>query len=61
MHYSRSAASRKSDLIRFQTLLGAASLISFVWAALQYVPALDKQLMDSPRISGLSLRATPGN
>jgi len=49
-----------SDLIRFQALLGAASLIGFVLAARQYVPALDKQLLDSPRISGLSLRATPG-
>jgi len=49
-----------SDLIRFQTLLGAAALIGFVLAACQYLPALDKQLMDSPRIGGLSLRATPG-
>ncbi len=51
---------RRSDLIRFQTLLGAASLISLVLAARQYLPAIDKQLMDSPRISGLSLKATPG-
>jgi hypothetical protein len=49
-----------SGLIRFQTLLGAASLIGFILAARQYLPALDKQLMDVPRISGLSLRATPG-
>ena len=49
-----------SDLIRFQTLFGAASVIGFVLAARQYIPAIDKQLMDSPRISGLSLRATPG-
>ena len=49
-----------SDLIRFQAFVGAASLIGFIVAARQYVPALDQQLMDSPRISGLSLRATPG-
>ena len=49
-----------SDLIRFQAFVGAASLIGFILAARQYLPALDKQLMDSPRISGLSLRATPG-
>ena len=51
---------RPSDLIRFQTLLGAASLIGLVLATRQYLPALDKQLMDSPRITGLSLRATSG-
>jgi len=51
---------KPADLIRFQVLLGAASLIGFTLAARQYLPALDKQLMDSPRISGLSLRATPG-
>ena len=49
-----------SELIRFQTLLGAASLIGFVLAARQYAPGLDQQLMDSPRISDISLRATPG-
>ena len=49
-----------SDLIRFQAFVGAASLIGFILAARQYLPALDKQLMDVPRISGLSLRATPG-
>ena len=49
-----------SDLIRFQAFVGAVSLIGFILAARQYLPALDKQLMDSPRISGLSLRATPG-
>lgn len=51
---------RPSDLIRFQTLLGVASLIGLVLATRQYLPALDKQLMDSPRITGLSLRATSG-
>jgi 4-amino-4-deoxy-L-arabinose transferase-like glycosyltransferase len=49
-----------SELIRFQTLLGAASLIGFVLVARQYAPGLDQQLMDSPRISDISLRATPG-
>jgi len=54
---------RPSDLIHFihfQTLLGAGALIGFVWVSSHYLPAIDKELMDSPRISGFSLRATPG-
>jgi len=48
------------ELIRFQTLLGVGALIGFILVARHYLPALDKQLMDGPRLSGLSLRATPG-
>jgi len=49
-----------ADLIRFQTLLGAGALIGFVLVSNHYLPSLNKELMDSPRISDFSLRATPG-
>jgi len=49
-----------SELIRFQTLLGVGALIGFILVARHYLPVLDKQLMDGPRLSGISLRATPG-
>src|SRR6266487_582201 len=49
-----------SDLIHFQTLLGVGALIGFVLVSVHYIPALDKELLNSPRISDFSLRATPG-
>jgi 4-amino-4-deoxy-L-arabinose transferase-like glycosyltransferase len=49
-----------SDLVRLQTLLGMGALVSFVWVSAQYLPVLDTELLDSPRVSGLSLRATAG-
>jgi hypothetical protein len=51
---------RPSDLIHLHTLLGVGTLIGFVLVSSHYLPALDKELMDSPHISGFSLRATPG-
>lgn len=51
---------RKSDLIDFPTLFGIVALIGFGWVSIHYVPVLDKELMNRPRISGFNLRATPG-
>ena len=50
---------QSSNLIRFQTILGAAALIGFVWVSAYYLPVVDRETLDSPRISGFSLRTTP--
>jgi hypothetical protein len=49
-----------SDLIRFQTLLGLGALVGFMFVTNYYVPTLNKELMNSPRITDFTLRATPG-
>ncbi|MBN2116899.1 MAG: glycosyltransferase family 39 protein [Anaerolineales bacterium] len=49
-----------SDLIRLQTILGVSALIGFVLVSSHYLPVLDKELMDSPRLSDFNLRATSG-
>lgn len=51
---------RAPDLIRLPTLLGAVALMGFVLVSLHYAQALDKELMNSPRTSDFSLKATPG-
>jgi 4-amino-4-deoxy-L-arabinose transferase-like glycosyltransferase len=51
---------RPPDLIRLQTLLGTGALIGFVLVSIHYSPVLDRELMDGPRISDFSLRATAG-
>ena len=51
---------RPSDLVNLQTLLGIVALISFGWVSFHYAPAVDKELMNQPRLSGFNLRATPG-
>jgi hypothetical protein len=51
---------RPPDLIRLQTLLGAGALIGFVLVSNHYFPVLDRELMNSPRISDFNLRATSG-
>ena len=51
---------RFSELMRLQTLLGAVSLMGFVLVSMHYAPLLDKELMNRPRISGFSLKATQG-
>jgi 4-amino-4-deoxy-L-arabinose transferase-like glycosyltransferase len=48
-----------SNLVRVQTVLGAGALIGFVLVFAHYLPVLDRELSDSPRISGFSLRTTP--
>ena len=47
-------------LARAQTLLGLGALIVFWWVSSYYTPGLDRELTNNPRISGFSLKATPG-
>jgi 4-amino-4-deoxy-L-arabinose transferase-like glycosyltransferase len=49
-----------ADLIHLRTLFGILALIGFAWVSAHYLPVLDKELMNRPRISGFNLRATPG-
>jgi len=49
-----------SDLIHLRTLFGIVALFGFVGVSTHYMPVLDKELMNRPRISGFNLRATPG-
>lgn len=51
---------RPSDLVQFRTLFGIIALVGFAWVSTDYVPVLDKELMNRPRLSGFNLRATPG-
>jgi len=52
--------SQPSDFLRLQTLFGFVAIIGFVLVSTHYVPILDKELMNRPRISGFNLKATPG-
>jgi len=51
---------KTSDLIRLQTLFGAIALAGFVWVSAHYVPLLDRELMNKPRLTDFNLKATPG-
>jgi hypothetical protein len=47
------------NLMPLQTLLGTGALIGFVWLSIHYAPVLDKQLMNRPRLTDFSLKASP--
>lgn len=47
------------DRVRLQTLLGAGALIGFILISIHYLPVLDKQLMNRPRLTDFSLKASP--
>jgi len=49
-----------SDLFRLETLFGAVAVIGFAWVSIHYFPILDQELMDRPRLTDFTLRATPG-
>jgi hypothetical protein len=49
-----------SDLARFPTFIGAAAFIGLILVSIHYVPLLDKELMNHPRITDFTLKATPG-
>jgi 4-amino-4-deoxy-L-arabinose transferase-like glycosyltransferase len=49
-----------SQLVRAPTILGVCALIGLAWVSTYYASSLDRDLMNSPRLSGFSLRATPG-
>lgn len=51
---------RLSDLLRLETLFGAVAVIGFLWVSINYFPGLDRELMNQPRITDFTLRATPG-
>ena len=51
---------RTSDLIRIETLLSACVVIGFVFVVSHYLPVLDKELMNKPRIDDFTLKATAG-
>lgn len=51
---------RTSDLIRIETLLSAGIVMGFVLVINHYLPVLDKELMNKPRIDGFTLKATAG-
>lgn len=51
---------RLSELIRLQTWLGAGALIGFVLVSINYLPGLDKELTNRPRLTDFSLKASPG-
>jgi 4-amino-4-deoxy-L-arabinose transferase-like glycosyltransferase len=51
---------QSSDLIRLPTLFGAVAVMGFVLVALNYLPGLDRELMNQPRLTDFTLRATPG-
>ena len=49
-----------SDIVRFQTALGLLAVVSFIWVSTIYVPVLNSELMNTPRLTDFNLRATPG-
>jgi len=51
---------RLSDLVHFQALLGVGALVGFILVSIHYVPLLDKELMNHPRLADFTLKATPG-
>lgn len=49
-----------SDVIQLPTLLAASAVVGFILVSIHYVPLLDKELMNHPRITDFTLKATPG-
>ena len=49
-----------SHLARFPTLVGAIAVVGFVWVCSHYMPVLDRELMNRPRLTDFDLKATPG-
>ena len=51
---------KPTDLVRLQAALAAVVVIGYALTLFHYTPVLGKELMDSPRISGFTLKATRG-
>ncbi len=49
-----------SDFVRLKTLAGAVAVIGLVLVSIHYFPVLDRELMNRPRLTDFTLRATPG-
>ena len=54
------AAVRSSAFFRFETLFGLVAVIGFVLICLHYAPAVDKELLNKPRLRAEGLDATSG-
>jgi len=48
------------DLAKFQAVLAAVALIGYALSLIHYLPVLGEELMDSPRVSNFTIKATPG-
>ena len=53
-------AVRTSSLIRFEALFGVVAVAGFILLTLHYLPAVDKELLNQPRLRASSLDATSG-
>ncbi|HEX2990869.1 MAG TPA: hypothetical protein VHO49_09330 [Anaerolineales bacterium] len=53
-------ARRAGGFLRLESLLAVAAVIGFGWAAVQYAPVLDRELMNRPHLTDFNLRATSG-
>lgn len=51
---------RVSNLISVQNVLGILGIAGLIWASITYIPVLNRELMNSPRLTDFNLRATPG-
>lgn len=51
---------KPTNLFRFQAVFGILAVIGFIWISTSYVPVLDRELMDAPRLSDFTIRATAG-
>jgi hypothetical protein len=49
-----------SDFMRVPTLLGAVAVIGFLLVTIRYSPMLDRELLNRPRLTDFSLKATAG-
>ncbi|MBK9924194.1 MAG: glycosyltransferase family 39 protein [Anaerolineales bacterium] len=58
--YALASIRRFPDVINIRTLLGVTILIGFAFVSIHYTPVLDKELMNKPRISNFTLKATLG-
>lgn len=51
---------RSSDIFGIQNVLGVLACVGLVWVCTTYIPVLNDELMDDPRLTDFNLRATPG-
>ena len=51
---------QSSDLPRAQNVLGVLAAAGLIWVFTTYIPILNDELMDNPRVTDFNLRATPG-
>lgn len=49
-----------SDLMRVHNMLGLLGVAGLIWASMTYIPILNRELMNRPRLTDFNLRATPG-